>query len=204
MWFCQMNDIIHIVYVKWVIPFTLIIWIMSYLFSKVGFQLQRAPSFPQASRSINPFDVNSEAALVQAPMVGQFKFIPRRYNFLGSFLFIWIDYFLFSHFFYLSLFCFSSYDCINYMFYTCEGILCIFFTSLLIQFSETLESYSIACAENNQMVMWIRKWNWQESRIFALVIQCRNRVVLITSSTVAALTYRVFAWWFNVEISLYF
>ncbi|WJZ94630.1 hypothetical protein VitviT2T_013470 [Vitis vinifera] len=30
--------------------------------------LQRAPSFPQASRSINPFDVNSEAALVQAPM----------------------------------------------------------------------------------------------------------------------------------------
>lgn len=61
---------------------------MSYLFSKVGFQLQRAPTFPQASRSINPFDVNSEAALVQAPMVGQFKFIPRRYNFLGSFLFI--------------------------------------------------------------------------------------------------------------------
>ncbi|RVW87915.1 putative ADP-ribosylation factor GTPase-activating protein AGD14 [Vitis vinifera] len=59
----------------------------------MGFGMQypiamRAPTFPQASRSINPFDVNSEAALVQAPM-----------------------------------------------------------------FSETLESYSIACAENNQMVM---------------------------------------------------
>lgn len=62
------------------------IYITSYLFSKVGVQLQHAPTFSQASRSINPFDVNSEAALVQPPMVGQSEFILHGYNFPGPFL----------------------------------------------------------------------------------------------------------------------